>query len=957
MKAGFLAAVSCTALGVIVAPAALAQQADVGASEIIVTGSRISISGYEQPTPVTVVGEELIQRDAKASIGDTIRELPSVGSSASPNNGSGSGNIVAGITGLDTINLRQLGTTRTLVLFDGQRVVQSNITGQIDLGTIPTMLVERIDVVTAGASAAWGSDAVSGVVNLVLNKRFDGLRLSVDAGDSYAFDHRSYRVQAAAGTGFGDGRGRVIAAVNYMDSPDVVYAKQRKWNTYRHLVDNPAWTADNNEPRLIHHDNVGISQGTQGGLITDGPLKGIQFVGNGIPVPYTPGTGKNPVTGGGDTDTLQASLNGLTVRYRTLSAFGLASYELTDWLKASVQVNYGETHSKNNSVPAIRLGNMRIALDNAYLPQSVKDAAAAWNAEVPIWNAAHPDPEDQRQLIANIPFGTTNMNNLSITDNYSPELFEQQLGIPVATTDRTLKRGVFTLEGDLGGDWSWSAYYQYGEVKVHQFTHTNVIGSRYNLAVDAVVDPSTGSIVCRSTLTDPGNGCVPLNVFGVGVASPEAMRYVNAEPGQNFQIQRLSEHVAAVSAQGTLPFGFEAGDVAVALGAEYRAEKGKVDNDQGAKDRIYSVGNFPYFRGSYNVKEAFLEAEVPLLDSSVVDYLSLNAAGRVTDYSTSGSVVTWKVGLTSQLNPDIRLRGTVSRDIRAPNLNELFSSGLSTLSSGVNPYTDVSESFFSYVSGNPDLKPEKATTWSAGIVLTPGFLPRFSFSADYYNINLKDAISTISQAQVLERCKAGDQLFCGQVELEDPITKKIRQVSRFPQNLASMKASGLDFQADYSVPLGAGDLRLRLVGNYIFNLSEDQLGKTIKYAGALSGDNGISGVPKARVTASTTYAQGPLSVTAQARFIGAGKLVYNWTAKDVDDNKVPAILYGDLRGSYQLTDNVQLFGTVDNLWNKAPPNVARGPSQGQSTYYFTGIRGDLHDALGRSYRIGARLNF
>ena len=909
------------------------------------TGSRISVTGYEQPTPVTVVGEELLQRDAKASIGDSIRELPAVGSSASPNNGSGSGNIVAGITGLDTINLRQLGTTRTLVLFDGQRVVQSNITGEIDLGTIPTMLVERIDVVTAGASAAWGSDAVSGVVNLVLNKRFEGLRLSVDAGDSYAFDHRSYRVQAAAGTGFADGRGQVIAAFNYMDSPDVVYAKQRKWNTYRQLVDNPAYTETNNEPRYIHHDNVGISQGTQGGLITGGPLKGIQFVGpNGTPVPYTPGVGQGPVTGGGDTDTLQASLDGLTVRYRTLSAFGYGSYELTDWLKASVQLNYGETHSKNNSVPAIRPGNMQIALDNAYLPQSVKDAAAAWNL-------ANPGNE-----ITSLPFGTTNMNNLSLDDDYSPELFEQQLGIPVATTDRTLKRGVFSLEGDLGGDWSWNAYYQYGEVKVHQYTHTNIIGANYSKAVDAVLDPASGAIVCRSTLTDPGNGCVPLNVFGNGVASPGAMAYVNADPGQNFQIQRLTQHVAAISANGTLPFGFEAGDVALALGAEYRSEKGKVDNDQGAKDRIYSVGNFPYFRGSYHVKEAFLETEIPLLDSSVVDYLSLNAAGRLTDYSTSGQVVTWKVGLTSQVNPDVRVRGTVSRDIRAPNLNELFSSGLSTLSSGVNPNTGNNEAFFSYVSGNPNLTPEKATTWSGGVVLTPGFAPGFTLSVDYYNINLKDVIATISQPEVLDRCEAGDASFCALIDFSGP-NGSIVQVSRFPQNLASLKASGLDFQADYSMPLGAGDLGLRVVGNYIFNLSQDQLGKTIKYAGALSGDNGVSGVPKARFTASATYSEGPLSVTAQSRFFGAGKLVYNWGPKDVDNNKVNARAYLDLRGSYQLTDNVQFFATVDNLLNKAPANVARGPSQGQNTYYFTGIRGDLHDALGRSYRIGARLNF
>jgi iron complex outermembrane recepter protein len=923
---------------------------------IVVSGSRISVAGYTQPTPVTVVGEEVLLRDAKVSIGDTIRELPAVGASASPNNGSGAGNIVAGITGLDTVNLRQLGTTRTLVLFDGQRVVQSNVTGQIDLGTIPTALVERIDVVTAGASAAWGSDAVSGVVNLVLNKELDGFRVSADIGDSYEFDHTSYRVAAAAGTGFNDDRGRVIAAFNYMDSPEAVFANQRSWNKYRQLISNPAYTPTNDEPRYIHVDNIGLAEATTGGLITGpaclsavpqggtcarpNPLRYMQFVGRDAQlVPFDRGIVDGPISAGGDAEQLHPSIDNLTVDYSTRSAFGYASYELTDWLQASVQLNYGQTKSLNNSVPAIRQGNLRINVDNAYLPDSVRQTMLA-------------------NGMSYIQVGTTNMNNLdpSSTGNYSHDQLKRMLGVPVATTDRKLKRGVFTLSGDLGGDWSWDAYYQQGKVRVYQTTLSNIINSNYNMAVDAVLRPGTSEIVCRSTLTNPDNGCVPLNIFGYGAASPEAIAYVNVKPGQNYQIQDLEETVIAASMQGRLGFGLPAGDIAIAFGAERRTEEGEITSDPGAQARIYSVANFPTFHGRYHVNEAFLELEIPLLSDSVIQSLSLNTAGRVTEYSTSGQVETWKLGLTSEIDDNIRFRGTVSRDIRAPNLNELFSSGLSTLGSAVDPNTNQNVQIFSFASGNPNLTPEIAKTYSVGLVLSPSWLPRFNLSVDYYSIDLQDAIFQIGTAEVLRRCNEGQTLFCRQLEFDGP-GGALSQINTLPRNMASYKTDGLDVQLDYSLPLGAGVLAFRAVGNHVFNLSQEQQGVIYEAAGAIGADNPVQGFPRTRFTSSATYTQGDSSLTAQVRFISAAKLVHNWTAKDVDNNEVPAIAYLDLRASHDLTDGMQIFATIDNLLNKDPPNVAATPLRGQTAYYFTAVRGDIYDTIGRSYRAGVRFRF
>jgi outer membrane receptor protein involved in Fe transport len=750
----------------------------------------------------------------------------------------------------------------------------------------------------------------------------------------------------AAGTGFGEDRGRVIVAANYLNSPDVIFANQRSWNHYRQLIDNPAYTATNSEPKFIHVDNVGLSQATTGGLITTGPLRGTQFVGpNATPTPFNFGIVSGPVSANGSAEILHPSINDLTVAYDSLSVFGYTSYKFADWLKASVQLNYGETNSRNNSVPAVRLGNLTIRNDNAYLPASVKAQMAAAG-------------------VTTVPFGTTNMNNINPDGSgYSLDSFANSLGIPVARTNRKLRRYVFSLEGGLGGGWTWNAYYQKGKVRVYQTTESNIISANYANAIDAVFAPAgnaagiaAGTIVCRSTLTAPTNGCVPLNIFGNGVASQAAIDYVNVTKGQNFQIQRLSEGVVAASVQGKLPFGFAAGDIAVAAGAERRTERGLIENDAGAKARIYSVGNFPSFFGKYNVKEAFAEVDVPILKDAFVDSLSFNAAARVTDYSTSGKVTTWKLGFVSQLNSDLRVRGTVSRDIRAPNLNELFSTGLSTLGSAVDPKTGANVSIFTFASGNPALTPEVAKTYSGGVVLRPSWLSRFTASIDYYNIDLKDAISSIGAAEVLSRCNAGQTVFCPQLVFGGP-NGVLSQINTFPQNVASLKTSGIDVQTDYSFPLGNGNVALRALGNYILVLSQDQLGVTVKYAGAIGPDNPVSGFPRARATVSATWSNDTLSGTIQGRFIGASKLVANWTAKDVDDNTVPAIFYVDLRGQYEIMKGIQIFGTVDNLFNIDPPNVAATPSRGQTAYYFTPVRGDIHDTLGRSYRVGARFRF
>ena len=361
-------------------PAAAGAPASAGQElqEVTVSASAISIAGYEAPTPVSVIGLQQLQTEAQPDIGDTIRELPQFGGSSSPNNQINSTLIVAGTAGLDLVSLRNLGQLRTLVLFDGQRVLPSNIRGGVDMSTVPTTLVDRIDVVTGGASAVWGSDAVAGVVNLIINKNFNGAQVNVEYADDWQGpEHSETRLDITLGTPFANGRGHIEFAGSYWNSPDAVFGNQQVGNQYQKLVNNPACgggVCPAGQPQLIHVNNGGVYGFTQGGVVTGmtgagAALNNIQFVGpNGTPAPYN----VSNVTGGlyatgPSADYELNNQNLLTIPLKDYTAFALASYDITDHLKASIQLNYGQSNSENDTYP--NYNGYSIAPNNAYLQQ------------------------------------------------------------------------------------------------------------------------------------------------------------------------------------------------------------------------------------------------------------------------------------------------------------------------------------------------------------------------------------------------------------------------------------------------------------------------------------------------------------------------------------------------------------------------------------------------------------
>ncbi len=1009
----FKSACLCTASVFALTTASVAQTApaDGPIEQVVVSGTRISIAGYEQPTPVTVVGAAQLKSDAYPQIQDALSTLPQITSppaSYSNVNGTGGG----GNANQNTINLRNLGKERTLVLFDGQRMTITGISGSVDTTTIPSAMISRIDVVTAGASAAWGSDAVGGVANFIVNKNFQGFSATAQASTTSDGLYRTFFTEAAWGDDIFGGRGHIEFAGNMVVKPDTVLLTQENWFKGAFFVSNPAYVAGNGKPQLIMATNVGLANLTAGGIINASPagsgatpaaanaLRGIQFVGNGIPQIVNYGNlTSNALSNGGSltmNDT-SAPLSPVALRGNVYTTFGYGSYKLTDTISASLQLNYsyitGLSSSSPNNQPALVIKS-----DNAFIPASVRATMQAGG-------------------IASFTLGTETINNYD-TRNATGERFSQQsagnLGVVYAQNRRKLIRGVFTLDGSLGNDWSWNAYAQHSEVFFWSTVRGVEINANLAAAQDAVVVTTAnrgasglplGSIVCRSSLpgqaavvTGSGSsaftaqpGCIPLNVFGEGVASPAAIAYVTGAATNS--LDRPHTHNGQdnfeASVQGTLPWELPAGKIAAVLGAGYRKEFGWQDGGPIGNLNGYSNGNFPpVARGThYNVMEGFAEIDAPILKDNIVNSLSVSAAGRITDYSTSGTVETWKLGVTSQIIDDIKIRVTGSVDIRAPQLRELYAATSLGFGTAVDPRTQLGVSIVTATSGNPNLRPEVAHTISGGFVLTPTFIDGLSFSADWYAINVKDVISGVSSNQILAACNPTlpSPTRPGQNgTLSDPLCANLvfggaggalSQVNVFVVNAASTVVSGMDLQFNYVHDFLDGTLSWSSNTNFMNEHVTTAPGLT---PNNIAGSNDVAaGTPggltppgsKWKGTVAATYAAGPYSFTVQSRWFGTsvshqdGNTGSRATAAtrnlyDPAHFNVPAVAYLELRGNYKWNDNISVFGAIDNVLNTPPPLVlptVTGTTGGGVGFYNTNQ--NIYDMLGRAIRAGVRFNY
>lgn len=891
-------------------PGLVPSSSEASADEILVTGTRVNRNGFQAPTPMTILGVGEIERAGSSNIASVVNQLPAFQPTFTPSSRVlGTANV--GGTFLD---LRGLGANRTLVLLNGRRVVAASSSGLVDINMIPQVLVDRVDVVTGGASAAWGSDAVSGVVNFVLNEQFTGLKGSAQSGISGRGDNAEQRVSLAYGRGFGDGRGHFTVSGEFFTGRGIGDQTSRKWSAPGwQTIANPAYTPTNGQPRFLIAANVHQSNRTEGGLILSSALAGQQFLPDGSLAAFGRGSiaGSAYMIGGDGIN--QGDYNSLVAPYDRQSAMATLGYDFSEAIRFKAEASFNASQGNNSLTQSFNTTPYVITAQNAFLSS------------------------DLRQRMANEGISSFTMGRINTDFGF----------IQNENKNRTWRIAA-GFDGDLGNGWIWSAYYQHGKSHTESYLRDNLITANMTKAVDSVL--ANGVATCRVNAdANAGNddpACVPINLFGYGAPSAAAIKYVT---GTSSHIHDIRQSVAAADIKGE-PFATWAGPVSIAAGAEYRYEGLTGVGDSLSAANAFLIGNPKSIKGHYHVKEIFGEIVVPLAKNlPLAQALDLNAAVRLTDYSTSGSVTTWKAGATYRPIDGLLLRVTRSRDIRAPNIAELFTASTMGYSTIVDPRDNSSVFVPVFTGGNKDLDPETANTLTAGIVIEPSAVPSLRLAVDYYSIKIKGATTTIAYQDIVDRCNQGAASLCPFVARNS--AGAITSVSRLFVNLARVETEGVDFEMVYGMDLGNGRLSARLLTSYIDKLVTDDGVTAVDRAGELSNGNG--GVPHWRGSASVTYDTGPFSGTLKGRFIGNGKYNNTYTADDINDNTVPSVFYADVGFEWTLplsgNNDVKFFANINNMFDKDPPIA---PVTFQNAFATNPI---LYDVVGRSFVVGVRV--
>jgi len=947
--------------------AAATPAADAG--EIVVTGSRVAIAGFSAPTPTQVIGADVIARQQQAGIAAVLYQNPAFKASRSA-----SGNSVnTSNPGQATADLRGLGGQRTLVLINGSRVVPNAPSNNLgvpvatDLNLIPTLMIDRVEVVTGGASAQYGSDAVAGVVNILLKKKVQGFQATGSWGISNAGDNKNYRLGAITGTSFADDRGHIVISADWSKSNGFRGFDSRDWGRKNYGV-----LAPTGQTRLIVSENV-VNNVGEAGIIT----------------------GATRTSGTGLVDASGASL----LRYTFNSDGTIRRHDDGSASSGVVQIG-GEGASAlagSSVIPAV-------SRFTTYGRVEFEASSAATFYLEGGWSRSHGD------LFGNAPrYPTLSINranplipaalrtalNLQANSTVTAVTISR-FGLDVGNINFNVyneaPHGTIGVEGDLGNSWHYDAHYSYGENHYTNRAANNPITARTTFATDVVAyNPATNDIFtfangattppagyvaqCRALV--PGSstynptaaaGCTPVNWFGNGSVTSQAKAYI---AGSGFSKTNYTQSAGGANLRGE-PFATWAGPVGVAAGFEFRRESQTTIADPiAAANGFTSAGNAAPFSAHFDVKEGYVEAIVPIIRDSFFHSADLNGAIRYADYSTVGGQTTWKIGGVVEPVKGLRFRATKSRDIRAPALYELYSPGsevTNTINGIVNGNTGAALASTPTIpqnvnQGSANLKPEKADTWTVGMVVEPdGALRGLRASVDYYDINIKGAIINLNASNIAQLCtneiKSGTRgQFCSYFTFNSAGVPTGLHAPTL--NLGSFHNIGIDAALSYSRRLGPGTVSVSASGTYIRHAFVDTgvpvavggLGP-IDRAGEV-GQNNTGGVPKFRGNLSTTYATERWSLTSQWLFISKSKNdnLYNTPlAQAISDNHVPHIWYWNLYGSVKVLPSVEIVGRVDNVLNQDPPAVP------YSTL-LQPVNGIFYDKIGRSYQIGVNLKF
>ena len=886
-------------------------------SEVVVTGSRVARSTFTTANPVTVLDNKDIENLGLVNVGDVLAELPQNSNFFSAANvGLGNFNV-----GAQLANLRGLNPffgTRTLTMIDTERVVPTATGGGVDVTLIPSMLVARTEVVTGGASAVYGSDAVAGVVNIILDKKLEGFKGQADYGQTSHHDGGTSHFSLGYGGDLADNRLHYIVGAEYQNSEDIGICSQvRDWckngaglYTNTLFAGAPAGPGPavppNGQPHYIIGPNATLANQSLTGVLTPCNVSvpvcipfGPQYIFNSAgtaATPFNPGAYADGAgvfgfsQGAGATGV--GAYDGTTLRPAVKRYTGLANvdFKINDSLDSFLQFSYAKS-AAINPVANGAIGPIALEVGSGvFVPLS--SVIEPNNAYLP----AQFQPGGANALPAGGALLGYNMNAIDPARNQ---------------TNNDTVRVTGGLKGTISSTCTRDSYFEWGQNQNNQALFNNDVGSYLQFALNAVTNPANGQIVCAATLPGPAYnaaaaGCVPLNLFGANNASPAALAYAFR---RLVEYSTLKQAVISGNVGGDLFSGFGAGPWKASFGAEARRDTADVTHDL-ADQPYYDDYFLSYgldYAGKISVAEGYGEVNAPILKNlPLAQYLEFDAAiretnnknqdetyGSATDgVSVTHNIASWKFSTIWDLTDWFRIRGTRSRDVRAAGFRELYESY--AVSAGgpfgtiTNPVNQQSEVITALTGGNVNLEPEKADTTTVGFVFSPktGPLERFQFSADWYRIILHDPITGppfgLGVQNIVNLCAQGQASFCDRITFGTPGDfSTITTINNTAVNLGQFETRGVDFESSYYLPLPElnhnlnGNLKFRLLTSLLYNMTiDDGLGSTpIDYAGQsgpTAAFGGFNTSPRWQSNFFVTYDIGAFTATAQARYVGSG---------------------------------------------------------------------------------------
>jgi iron complex outermembrane receptor protein len=926
------------------------QDTAAGVDEVVVIGSRIRRQDYVASSPVVTVGQEALQDNGAVTVEKLLNELPQfvasiTDTSNNPSNG-----------GQANVELRGLGTTRTLVLINGRRAMPSNATGVVDLNTIPSALVENVEILTGGASAIYGSDAVAGVVNFRLRDDFEGVETDVQYGLTDKGDGETWSANLTVGGNFDNDRGNAVFSFGYANRAAVM-AGDRDFSEASSgsgtIEEGKYVVSATNLPSQSAIDSVFAQYGVAAGTVvrgsnlgfnSDGSLFGYTSTGSTVNVDVADGSELDATTGNYN----YAPANYLQLPLERFSGYSSFNYNLTDRIEAFGQFNFSHTSSSTELAPTPATG-LTVSADNPFIPADLKTI---------LNSRTNPDAD------------------FTFSRRFT------EVGPRTSDVATNIFQGLAGIRGPLDSiDGSFELYASYGNLDTSETQTGNVSRS----AVEELLDADDGG----ASLCDGG-----FNPFGYNTISADCASYISRTAKNQTS---LEQQIVEGSVQGRL-MALPAGDLRFAAGSIYRAETYKLIPDEIlASGDVIGFNAQEALEGSIDSIELYGELAVPLLaDMPFVRALNLDLGYRYSDYSTVGGVQSYKASLEYLPIDSVRFRGGYNRAVRAPNIDELYSLqnqgfpsiGTPSATSTAGDPCDIRSSYrqgenaaqvralcieqgipetiidtYTYTNtqvegvsgGNPDLTEETADTYTIGFVWSPKFqspwLEGLSGSIDWYSIEITDFISSVGASTSISRCfNANDanptysnsNTFCQNFTRDS--SGVITDVQQTNANLGALKTSGVDLQVDYRAPVPTGALKFNLILSYLDSYQVQALpgDEFVEYAGTI--DSGVgTAFAEIKSVMSATYTLGDYSLTTRWRYIG-----------QMDDanggsDQAEATNYFDFTGRWNVNETVSLRLGVQNAFDEAVETYS-SPVQ-------SGTDPSTYDVLGRRFTLGLTAKF